>query len=487
MVNENLKSEERPVEKVVLKRVLGFWDLVFFYIAAIVGLRWVAVAAKVGPSSLTIWVIAFLFFFVPLALTVIELSSRHPEEGGIYIWSKQAFGDFHAFMTGWTYWTSQIVYFPGLLFYAASNAALIIPGYAHLADNKVYIGIFSLCGLLLALVLNLLGLSIGKWMPNISGTVGTWAVAALLIVMGVIAWFTFGSASDFAAPNLVPKVNNFVDIVFWASIAFGFGGLEAASVMGEEVRNARRNIPRAVIVAGIMITFMYIAGTFCLLIAIPQDKTSALVGIVDAIRITGERVAGESFGNRLGSLAAFLTAIGYIGGVGAWIAATARLPFVAGIDRYLPRAFARIHPRWGTPYVALIVQAAVTALLIVLAEFAGEKAEQAYLILVNLAIIAYFIPYMYMFLSLIVLQREKPAEHVIRVPGGRPGAYLAGTLGFLVTAVAIVLACIPGQDVEDKTSFFLSIFGTILVTLVIGVVLYAFGRRGKVKTTDRSD
>src|SRR5947208_2290437 len=103
--DETLISEQAQAEKSKLRRAMGFWDLVLFYIAAVVGLRWVATAAKVGPSAMAVWVMAFVCLFIPLALAVIELSSRYPEEGGIYIWSKRAFGDFHGFMTGWMYWT----------------------------------------------------------------------------------------------------------------------------------------------------------------------------------------------------------------------------------------------------------------------------------------------------------------------------------------------------------------------------------------------
>ena len=88
-------------------------------------LRWIATAAAAGPSALVIWVIAALGLFVPLVFTVLELSSRYPEEGGIYVWSKRAFGPFAAFITGWTYWGSNLPYFPGLLYFAAANALFI--------------------------------------------------------------------------------------------------------------------------------------------------------------------------------------------------------------------------------------------------------------------------------------------------------------------------------------------------------------------------
>src|SRR5262245_47705944 len=108
-----------------LRRALGLRDLVLFYVVTTFSLRWIATAAAVGPSALVIWTIAALGLFVPLVFTVLELSSRHPEEGGIYVWAKRAFGPFAAFIAAWTYWTANLPYFPGLLYFAAANVLFI--------------------------------------------------------------------------------------------------------------------------------------------------------------------------------------------------------------------------------------------------------------------------------------------------------------------------------------------------------------------------
>ena len=479
LAERNLAEVDAETEKRKLRRAMGPTDLVLFYITAVVGLRWVASAARVGPGAISIWIIAFLCMFVPLSIAVIDLSSRYPEEGGIYIWSKRAFGDFHGFMTGWTYWTSNIVYFPTLLFYAASNSAYVIPKFSYLAENKTFVAIISVAGLAIALFLNIIGLSIGKWLHNASGSLGTWLPGMILIGMGVIAWIKFGPATHFSLAGMVPKPHGIEDIIFWSTLAFAFSGLESASVMGEEVRNARRNIPRAVIISGIIITFIYIAGTVSLLLALPQSATNGLTGITDAVATTAERVGGHTWGALLASTISLLQVIGYIGAVGVWLAATARLPFVAGIDRYLPQAFGRIHPRWGTPYVALVVQASITVILIGLSKIGVQTAEEAYQLLVKLAIIAYFIPFLYLFASVVKLQNEPANRGTPRIPGGRAGAYLAGAVGFSVTAFSIVLACWPGSDVEDRAFFFRAIFGTIAADLAIGMLIYAIGKHRK--------
>src|SRR5256885_766338 len=96
------------------KRATGFVDLVLFYVVTGISLRWIATAASAGPSAVIIWFAAWLTFYTPLALSVIELSSRYPQEGGLYVWSKRAFGDFGGFICAWIYWTSNLPYFPAV-------------------------------------------------------------------------------------------------------------------------------------------------------------------------------------------------------------------------------------------------------------------------------------------------------------------------------------------------------------------------------------
>jgi hypothetical protein len=154
-----------PPDKPALRRVLRVKDLVFFYVTAVLGMRWVSTAAAAGPSALLIWVLAALCLFVPLAFTVIELSSRYPEEGGIYVWTKHAFGDFAGFMTGWTYWGANLTYLPGLLYFTASTGLYIFGSrYAHLQDSPTYFIVVAMVGLVIAAAMNIVGLEVGKWL-----------------------------------------------------------------------------------------------------------------------------------------------------------------------------------------------------------------------------------------------------------------------------------------------------------------------------------
>ena len=454
-----------------LRRVLGFRDLLLFYLVTGFSLRWIATAAAAGPSALVIWIIAALGFFVPLVFTVLELSTRYPEEGGIYVWSKRAFGPFAAFISGWTYWGSNLPYFPGLLYFAAGNALFMGgPEWQSLSSNSMYFIAVSMTGLLIAVTLNVVGLNIGKWLNN-AGAIASWIPVMLLIALGMISWSRFGTATPMEAGAFVPSTS-LKDVIFWSTIAFAFGGVESGSIMGEEIREPRRTVPRAILAAGAVMTVLYILATWCVLLALPQDQASGLQGFMQAIQAITTKMDVVWLAP---AMAALIT-LSSLGGVGGWFAATARLPFVAGLDRFLPPAFGRIHPRWHTPYVALLVQAGIAALFVLLGQ-AGTNVRGAYDALVSMGIIAYFIPFLFMFAAMIVLQREPAGPEVMRVPGGRPAAVALASIGFIITAISIVLACIPPAEEPNKVLSVVKVVGSSLTLVAIGVVVYALGRR----------
>jgi amino acid transporter len=453
------------------RQVMGFRDLVLFYVITGISLRWIATAAAAGPSSIVVWIGAWLCFYTPLALSVLELSSRYPNEGGLYVWSKRAFGDFSGFMAAWTYWTSNLPYFPAVLYFAASNVLFMRQAaWQHLSSNATFYIVFSLLTLGAATLLNIVGLNVGKWLHNV-GAIAMWIPVGIVIVMGFIAWHRYGSATSFTLHSMIPSTH-INDLIFWSVLTFAFGGCETASFMGEEIKNARRTIPLALLSAGVTITICYILGTVCVLLALPSSEVNSLQGLVQAVSKTASRVG---FPGVL-PLAAFLIALSNIGAAGAYLAAVARLPFVAGLDRFLPPAFGTLHPRWKTPWVALLTQFVLGAVFIFLGQ-AGTSVKGAYDVLVSMGVITYFIPYLYLFAAMIKLQREPAGPDVIRVPGGVIAAKLIAALGFLTTTVTIGLSVIPQPDEPNKPLALFKIIGGTGALVLIGSWLYIAGKR----------
>ena len=457
-----------------LIRTLGVMDLVFLNIAAILGIRWLSTAAQMGPSSLVLWLLAVVIFFIPSGLTVMELSSRDSGEGGIYLWTKAAFGEAHGFIVGWTYWVNNLFYFPGLLLFIA-GAFLYLGGSTWLgfADSGPYNAAFSLALLWLVIALNVIGLSKGKWIPNI-GAMATGAVFLVLTIGGIWAWARHGAATDFSPAALAPNFGEFSTLTFFATMTFAFAGLELGPVMSGEIKEPRRSLPRAMLISGLIIAGVYILGTGLLMVAVPEGEINVITGIPQALAAIGERIALPG----LAILGALLVVMSSTGGLGAWFSGVARIPYVIGIDRYLPAALGRTHPTWGTPHVALIAQGVVATLLI-LSAVTETTIEAAYIMLLDMAIILYFIPFLYMFAALPMLRRKAAGnnEGISLIPGGIVGVALCSVLGFGATLLSVVLALIPPEGTQNPRMFVLKVGGGCLLFIAAGLLFYLRNRR----------
>src|ERR1700747_3357611 len=175
-----------------LKRVLGRFDLVLLFVVAVFNLNVVPSMAANGGVTVLLWLISLLLFFWPQGIAVIELAHRYPGEGGVYLWAKEVFGDFHGFLSGWCYWTNNMMYVPTVMLYFVGVAVFALgPSHAALADNKAFTVTASLSLLALLVVLNIVGLGVGKWINNV-GSIGTVVAGGLLIVLGLVVCLRFG-------------------------------------------------------------------------------------------------------------------------------------------------------------------------------------------------------------------------------------------------------------------------------------------------------
>lgn len=448
-----------------LRRVLTVRDLVLFNLVAIIGLRWLATAAKAGPSSLVLWVLAVLFFFIPQGMTVAELSRRYPREGGVYAWTKDALGEGHGFVCGWCYWICNVLYYPMLLMSMAVIATYAFgQGESGLADTWSYVLLVTLGALWLAVLLNIVGLSVGRWLQN-AGGIATYVPGILIVALG--AWAVAQgapSANTLSAQSFIPDLTDLGSINLWASIAFAFAGLELSASMGAEIAEPRRALPRAILISAPLIGGVYILGTAALLWLVPAGELNIVSGLLQGIASGAEHVSPLLAW--LVPLAAACYAIGNLGGVGAWLTGPARVAFVIGLDRYFPPAFGRVHPRWGTPHVAILVQATLATVFLLLSVLGrGTRVETVYLILLDTQLLIYFVPFVYLFTSLIVLQRRDVGSGMMR-------ASLIGGSGIAVTVFAMVIATIPPSGTEQPGLFFAKVVGGAAAFIALGSVLY---------------
>ncbi|MGD0215554.1 MAG: APC family permease [Terriglobales bacterium] len=451
-----------------LKRVLGRRDLVLLFVVAVFNLNVVPSIAANGGVTVWLWLISLILFFWPQGIAVIELAHRYPGEGGVYLWAKEVFGDFHGFLSGWCYWTNNMLYVPTVMLYFVGVSVFVIgPSHAGLADNKAFALTLSLALLALLTILNVVGLGVGKWINNF-GAIGTFVAAAVLIGLGAVIWLRFGStitAADFKVPANPRFVLNSFGV-----ICFGLVGLELASVMGDEIQDPSRTLPGAVAWGGVLSGGLYLGATLTLLIAVGKN-VNVLQGIVQAVSHMAARVGVAWIVVPFAMMLSFS-----IAGIGsAWMGGSARIPFVAGLDSYMPSWLGKVHPRYATPYAALIVQAIVSAVLVIM-NFFGAGVQETFQKLLSLAVVLQLVPFVYMFGALV---RFSMTESVPRGQYGRITMFLAGTSGLLTTILGIALAFFPAQQITSLWSYELWMFGGTL--FFIGLAVFFFFVYGRLK------
>jgi glutamate:GABA antiporter len=413
----------------------------------------VAAAAHAGAGSFPLWILAALCFFLPSATVIARLSERFPEEGGMYIWTKRAFGDGHAFLCAWFYFVSNILYLPGLLMAGIGMTASVLGATGQrFAEERAFAVPATLAVLWIGFFANFYGLKFAKWFWALGGS-SAFIIGGIIAGLAIVVGFRSGPATRHW--DLLP--NPSLDTLnFWSQIAFAFVGLELAPIVSGEIRNPRRDLPRAAVLSGVACALFYVAGTAALLVLLPPERISPMTGLAQA-------AAAGAAGVHLSSIAIFLAALlafALAGQVDAWIAGNTRLPYAIGLDNYLPSAFGRLHPRWRTPYVALLVQVSGSTAFLLMAQL-GETVRAAYQIMVDMTVITTFVPFIYIFGA-----------------GFRFAGRIASISGMAVTVIAIVLSALPTPEVASPAIFEVKVVGGSILVAVLGWLIF---RRYKLK------
>lgn len=436
-------------------RTLGRRDLVLLKIVAIVNINNVPAVAVYGWVSLALWALAFAAFFLPEAVAVLTLARRHPGEGGIYLWTRREFGEAHGFLAGWCYWVNNLFYVPVLLVYMAGVLAFAGgPANAErLVQARGFVAVVAFTWLALIAIANIRGLAVGKWIQNIGG-VGAFASVALVLAAAALVWW---SGAAVQAPR--------VSAVSW-DMATGFAvmcnalvGIELASTMGDEIRDPARDLGPAIGIAGAVSIGSYLLVTAAVLMLVPIEKLGVIQGVMQAVE-TGASAVHAAW---LIVPLAIMMGIATGGAASAWFAGSARVPFVAGLTRALPRALGRVHPRWHSPHVALAT-CAVLAAVFTTFSLVGSSVAEAYQVLLKAAVVIQLVPFVYLFLALAKLN------------GVTAAARAAGIVGLLTTVVGLAAAFLPTADVSSVAVFELKMLVGVGVPLGVGWLLFRNSR-----------
>jgi amino acid transporter len=452
-----------------LVRALGVSDLTWLYLVAVVNLNTVPVVASDGFRVVWLWIAVVLFFFVPQGIGVIELAAQTPGEGGLYLWTKESFGDFHGFLCGWCYWLTNMFFVPALLVFITGIATYVGgTAVAGLNDNKIFYFSLTIAFLWITITANIFGLGVGKWVNNIGG-IGALVIGGVLILMG--ASIVLGHHSLMHWHDLSPANIHGLPMSSFGVMCLALVGLELGPIMGDEVRQPRLTIPRAVLLGGVLSIILYIGSTVALLTAIPQSDVAVVQGLLQAIDKVS---ASMNLGWILLPLA-LLMAASLAGSTSAWVSGSARILFVCGLDRYLPKSLGKVHPRYHSPHIALAMFGLLASLIIAMS-FIGASVKEAYLTLLDLAVALQMISYTYLFLTLLRRSFSR-STRVLCFP--RPFLKVVASVGLVTAVLGFTMAFVPSRQIESIFWFEVKMAGTLALFLALAAFLFFYYSKSK--------
>ncbi|MES2204795.1 MAG: APC family permease [Pseudomonadota bacterium] len=443
-------------------KVLNVFDVIIMTMTANFGIRWIAVAAGIGPSSIFLWLFGALIFFLPLSIITAQLSRAYPDAGGMYAWVRNALGDKHGFTVAWLYWVTNIFYYPAILIFLASNLAFAI-GRPELATDPKYIMTTALIGFWLIVAISSFGLKASKYFVGIGGILGLFFPMLLLIIFGVIAYFKWGSATDFSPSQFIPGGGVTSNLPSLTMIMFAMAGVEVIATFSNRVKNPRRDLYLGLLGGSAGIFVLYVVGTLMMNVFATPETLSKTSGIIQAFQIVDVKFHVAW----LSRLIASALAVAELAAIIVWLLAPIIMFFECTPRGVLPNWMHKSNAD-GTPINAILFQGVLVSIVIMVTSLL-PNINAMYQVLVLMSTILFFIPYFYLAIAYIFSLHHLKMNKTL-------GVFMAS--GVLISiALGIIVSFVPSSDLKTMHDivFYESelVLGPVLF-IGLGWLLYRF-------------
>lgn len=453
------------------KKVMRGLDMTLFTVCAILVIDTLAPSAAIGPSSISWWLITLVLFFIPYGLITAELGTAYPEQGGLYIWVKNAFGEKWAARTTWLYWINVALWMPSVfVLFAGMFSQLFAPDMG--LWGQILIGIVMTW---VTVGIGIMTLETSKWVPNIGAIIK----ALIIVVIGVAAFIYAGKngvANDLSFKSILPTWD--AGLYFLPVIVYNFMGFELMSGAGDEIKNPGKDIPRAIITAGILITVFYLLGTVGMLMALPVEELGLVSGVIDTLRVL---IGSEGAAGVVVTLLGIGALYSFLANMVTWTMGANKTAAEAADDGELPAIFGKLHPVNKTPVSAFVITGVVSTAVIIIYGFMAGNAEDLFWTLFAFSSMVFLMPYLVMFPAFLKLRKADPdRERPYRVPGGNITATIMVVLCMIFIIQALVFfVWVPGQPMD--WAFAAPVLIGVVLTLIVGEVLLKVAEKQKAK------
>jgi amino acid transporter len=439
------------------KKVLKGLDMTLFTVCAIIVIDTLAPSAAIGASTISWWIITLVLFFIPYGLMTAELGSTYPEQGGLYIWIKRAFGEKWAARSTWYYWINVALWMPSVyILFAGIFAQMFLPGLS--LWPQILLGIVVTW---ITVWIGIVTLQAGKWVPNIGAFIKA-LIMLLLGVGGILYALRNGIANDLSFSAILPTWD--AGLQFLPVIVYSFLGFELMSGAGDEMQNPAHDIPAAIVRSGGLIAFFYLFATLGILLALPLEKLGLISGIIDTLKaFLGESGVGGMLVTVLGIGVLYTLLANMV----TWTMGANRTVAEAAKEGELPGFFSRLHPVNKTPVGAYILTGIVSTLVLVFYGLIAKSNEDLFWTLFAFSSIIFLLPYLAMFPAFLKLRQvDAGIQRPYQVPGGKLLIWAMGIICELFILQAILFFIwVPGQPVDWVYA------GPILIGVVVTILV----------------
>lgn len=414
-------------------KVLNIFDVIIMTMTANFGIRWIAVAAGIGPSSVFLWLFGALIFFLPLSLITAQLSRAYPDAGGLYAWVRNALGDKHGFTVAWLYWVTNIFFYPAILIFLASNLAFAI-GRPELATDPKYIMTAALIGFWVIVVISLFGLKASKYFVSMGGIFGLFFPMFLLIGFGVIAYFKWGSATDFSAHQFIPGGSIASNLPSLTMIMFAMAGVEVIATFANRVKNPRRDLYFGLLCGSAAIFVLYVIGSLMMNVFATPETLSKTSGLIQAFQVVDGKFNIAWLSRTIAAALVFAE----LGAIVVWLLAPVIMFFECTPRGVLPNWMHNTN-KDGTPVNAILFQGVLVSLVILVTSLL-PNINAMYQVLVLMSTILFFIPYLYLAVA-----------YVIALPHLAMNKYVGILIAcgvFFSILLGIAVSFVPSSDLQ---------------------------------------
>jgi putative glutamate/gamma-aminobutyrate antiporter len=442
-----------------IKKPLGVLSLVAINVIAIDSLRTLPFSAVYGFSAVFYYLLAAITFFIPVSLVAAELATGWPETGGVYVWTREAFGKKVGLLTIWLQWFYNIVWYPTIMSLIAVTIAYAIN--PALQNSKIYMLSVMMTVFWICTWINCLGMRAASWLSDVSAIIGTIVPMLFIIILGGV-WLFQGHPIQihFSTKTFFPDLSNIHNLVLLIAILYGLVGMEMSASHAREVENPQRDYPKSVFYSIGVILVTLILGSLAIAIVVPAKQLNIVSGLLQAFELFFQAFHLMW----LMPVIAVLIVLGAIGGAAAWMIGPSKGMLMACRDGLLPAALGKVSKN-NTPVRILMLQGIIFTLLCSVFVLM-PTVSSGFWALTDVTSILALLVYVVMFPAAIVLRYKFPnRERAFQIPGGKMGLWVICLLGLLSCLFGVIIGFVPPAQIP---------VGSVLkyeIIILIGVLL----------------